>query len=239
MGIGAMIVFIAMVLVAGIAASVLIQTANRLEIQAMKTGQDTTRQVSTGLAIQDIEGQATGGVITEMTLTVRARAGSGDLDLSQTVIEVTDGATKTLLAYDNQFDRINETGTPEVFDSALWTGWALDNEHFGILVLQDADNSMSTDHPVLNQGDLAMLCINTASCFAPGISPRIDVTGLVSPEQGAPGIFRIPCAIITDFDSLRPQLSQAEQHKPFGCKNTHLSLFFLFFFLPLIFLYLS
>jgi flagellin FlaB len=202
MGIGAMIVFIAMVLVAGIAASVLIQTANRLEIQAMKTGQDTTRQVSTGLAIQDIEGQAAGGVITEMTITVRERAGSGDIDLSQTVIEVTDGTTKTLLTYDSaltQFARINETATPEVFDSALWTGWALDSEHFGILVLQDADTSMSTDHPVLNQGDLAMLCINTAVCFAPGVSPRIDVMGLVSPEQGAPGIFafRVPSSLTT------------------------------------------
>jgi len=57
MGIGAMIVFIAMVLVAGIAASVLIQTANRLEIQAMKTGQETTEEVSTGIGVEDITGQ--------------------------------------------------------------------------------------------------------------------------------------------------------------------------------------
>jgi flagellin FlaB len=200
MGIGAMIVFIAMVLVAGIAASVLIQTANRLEIQAMKTGQDTTRQVSTGLGIMDIEGQTSGGLITNMTITVRARAGSGDIDLRQTVIELTDGSTKTLLAYDNasnQFGLINATLTGEVFDSTVWTTWNLNNESFGILVLQDADNSMSTDYPVLNQGDLAMLCISTASCFGGGVNPRIDVTGLVSPEQGAPGIFafRVPSSL--------------------------------------------
>src|SRR5512137_2150758 len=109
MGIGAMIVFIAMVLVAGIAASVLIQTANKLEIQAMVTGQETTREVSTGLAVVDIEGQNTGGLITQMTITIRARAGSGDIDLSQTVVELTDGSVKTLLTYTPaalQFDLI-------------------------------------------------------------------------------------------------------------------------------------
>ena len=49
-GIGAMIVFIAMVLVAGIAASVLVQTSTRLESQAMKTGSDTIEEVATGVA---------------------------------------------------------------------------------------------------------------------------------------------------------------------------------------------
>ena len=58
-GIGAMIVFIAMVLVAGIAASVLVQTANRLESQAMTTGQDTTAEVATGIRVCDIEGHKT------------------------------------------------------------------------------------------------------------------------------------------------------------------------------------
>ena len=58
-GIGAMIVFIAMVLVAGIAASVLVQTANKLEMQAMETGSETTAEVATGIRVVDIEGEKT------------------------------------------------------------------------------------------------------------------------------------------------------------------------------------
>ncbi|MEM0493227.1 MAG: archaellin/type IV pilin N-terminal domain-containing protein, partial [Candidatus Thermoplasmatota archaeon] len=60
-GIGALIVFIAMVLIAGIAASVLVQTANRLEIQAMQTGEQTKGEVSTGLSVFDINGEHDNG----------------------------------------------------------------------------------------------------------------------------------------------------------------------------------
>jgi len=196
MGIGAMIVFIAMVLVAGIAASVLIQTANKLEIQAMVTGQETTREVSTGLAVIDIEGQNTGGLITEMTITVRARAGSGDIDLSQTVIELTDGSVKTLLTYSPtalQFNSsIDEDGN--IFNTGFWN---MTNEQFGILVLQDEDSSLTASNPVINRGDLVMLTINTDLCFSGGLDPRDDIWGLVSPEQGASGIFafRVPSSL--------------------------------------------
>jgi len=196
MGIGAMIVFIAMVLVAGIAASVLIQTANRLEIQAMTTGQETTREVSTGLAVIDIEGQAVGNVITDMTITVRARAGSGDIDLSQTILEITDGTAKTLLTYNptqRQFNlSTDETGS--IFGTGAWN---MTNEQFGILVLQDEDSSLSASNPVINRGDLVMLTINTAACFGGGLDPRDDIWGMVSPEQGASGIFafRVPSSL--------------------------------------------
>ena len=54
MGIGAMIIFIAMVLVAGIAASVLVQVANTLQMQALYTGQETIDEVATGIAVVDI-----------------------------------------------------------------------------------------------------------------------------------------------------------------------------------------
>jgi flagellin FlaB len=196
-----------MVLVAGIAASVLIQTANRLEIQAMVTGQETTREVSTGLAVIDIEGQNTGGVITDMTITVRARAGSGDIDLGQTVIELTDGSNKTLLTYDITASQFNLTsdGTGEVFSAALWNvgGNNLTNEQFGILVLQDEDGSLTATNPVINRGDLVMLCISTGSCFG-GLDPRDDIWGLVSPEQGASGIFafRIPSSLTEEVYDL-------------------------------------
>jgi len=205
MGIGAMIVFIAMVLVAGIAASVLIQTANKLEIQAMVTGQETTREVSTGLQIVDIEGLNSGGKIVNLTLTVKARAGSGDIDLGQTIIEITDGGNKTLLTYVPAARQFNKTSdaleTGNIFTDGLWNE---SNEQFGIYVLQDDDTSLSSNNAVLNRGDLVMLCIGSGRCFTKGgaiwgLDPRDDVWGLVSPEEGSPAIFsfRVPSSLTT------------------------------------------
>ena len=70
-GIGSMIIFIAIILVAGIAASVIIQTMNSMEQQAMKTGEETTEEVSTGISIFDIKGYApTIGNIDNMTINI-------------------------------------------------------------------------------------------------------------------------------------------------------------------------
>ena len=92
-GIGAMIVFIAMVLVAGIAASVLIQTSTTLESQALTTGKETTAEVSSGLDVVNIEGYKSGaGTIDMLAIAVRPRAGSADIDLAQTVIEISDSS---------------------------------------------------------------------------------------------------------------------------------------------------
>jgi flagellin FlaB len=56
-GIGSMIVFIAIVFVAGIAATVLVQTSTELERQTLETGDETISDVASGLKLEGVEGQ--------------------------------------------------------------------------------------------------------------------------------------------------------------------------------------
>jgi flagellin FlaB len=184
MGIGAMIVFIAMVLVAGIAASVLIQTANRLEIQAMKTGQETTNEVATGIGVEDITGAVTGGTISDIAITVSPRSGSNDVDLSNTVVEISDSTSKYILGYNST----NWAAAPDaagVFATAAFPGT---NNQFGVIVLEDADGSCQQTNPVINRGDHVLLTISADTVFG-GLLERTDIWGKVIPENGAPGVF--------------------------------------------------
>ena len=51
-GIGAMIVFISLILVAAVASAVIIQTAEKLQQNAQRTGDDTSDELSGKLTIQ-------------------------------------------------------------------------------------------------------------------------------------------------------------------------------------------
>lgn len=227
MGIGAMIVFIALVLVAGIAASVLIQTAGMLEKRGMETGQQTTAEVSTGIKITDIEGhhnlcrmtynQSTGlfwnysgrddGVAGEsmglrkwrnysrihnMTISCTPRAGSMSIDLSTTLVEISNSSRKCLLTYDSSQYQ-TAVDTDGVFGTSAFE---LGPDDFGIIIIEDYDSSCGQISPVINRGDMIMLTINTSACFF-GLEGREDVWGTVIPEEGASAIFsfRIPASL--------------------------------------------
>jgi len=225
-GIGAMIVFIAMILVAGIAASVLVSTSNTIQIQALATGQQTTKEVASGLSVFEISGQVnvTGGTkydINYTAITVKARPGSGDIDLNNTYILISDGSTKALVRYGHmnstQIYIAKASTAGDLFTRLSGDDWDCCNyENFGIAVLQDYDSSVTEYNPVINRGDKAVLFVRCgaqptgdstaqAGVFAQEISERTDVFGRIIPEIGAPGVisFSAPMSYVDTIYKLQ------------------------------------
>ena len=89
-GIGTLIVFIAMVLVAAIAAGVLINTAGFLQTQAEATGEESTDLVSERIDVTSevgIVGIEANGELSEIRLSVSGAPGADQIDLSETTIQ--------------------------------------------------------------------------------------------------------------------------------------------------------
>ena len=219
-GIGAMIVLIAMILVAGVAASVLISTSNTLQSQALKTGSQTTREVASGLSVYSVIGQVnvTGNASVGYTyndiwclaITVAPKPGSDKIDLNNTYILISDGTRKSLLTYagynNSSFWDADVNGDLFGTTDIVWTN--LSSEQFGIGVLQDYDGSMSQTNPVLTRGDKAVLYVFTndsTGVFGDQISERKEIFGRVIPEIGAPGVisFTSPKAYVDKIYTLQ------------------------------------
>ncbi|MCD6411466.1 MAG: flagellin [Thermoplasmata archaeon] len=197
-GIGTLIVFIAIILVAAVAASVLIRTGENLQQRANKVGLQTTREVSSGLVITDVTGYTDENKthITHLALVVRPRAGSQDIDLRHTVLYIQYDRL-AILSYSEDLGytapRVSEKG---VFHTLNVT---LNATTYGVIVIHDADESICRNHG-MNIGDSAMIIVNLSASFnSSGLPPRGSISGKLVPEIGAPGTFSVvaPCVFTT------------------------------------------
>ncbi|MFA4647562.1 flagellin [Pyrococcus kukulkanii] len=193
-GIGTLIVFIAMVLVAAVAAGVIIGTAGYLQQKAQATGRQTTQEVASGIKILDVYGYVnsstpSNGTITKLAIFVAPNSGSNGIDLSKVKIVLTDG--KKLVVYNYSGKLYNGTITDLFSITKVWENAT--NTSFAVVVIQDGGNKMTEDHPALEWGDVVALCLSTEiftdqKTGENGIGSSVRLIGKVIPEVGAAGV---------------------------------------------------
>ena len=169
-GIGTLIVFIAMVLVAAIAAGVLINTAGLLQTQAEATGEESSQQVSDRLQIQSATGVVANEKITAVNLTVTKAPGADDIQLENVTYQfVTEDEVIT--------DVVNGTGS----GSSIGT------------VTAETDDSVITD-----RSDRYLLNFTAATALGGDLEGGASVQVTLTTAAGASTVaeLRVPDSLV-------------------------------------------
>ena len=119
-GIGTLIIFIALVLVAAVAAGVLVNTAGDLQSKAAATGEDAQAGVSNQIDVVSATGidSDDNKEIETVELVVKKSAGSDDIDLSQATVQYNSGSALETLTYDDTSAGASAFATTDVKGTA-------------------------------------------------------------------------------------------------------------------------
>lgn len=170
-GVGTLIIFIAMILVAAVAATVLIYSTGTLQQKAIKTSKEATAQVSSNILVERVIGDRVNSTvpglqpgIQSLSIRLKPDVGTISLDLRQVIITIRSSEFTWDLNYSNIS---NVPGT------------------FGARPIRDEDGSFSADTPVLNSGDLADIEFETMNYTSPILIPRQTIILSLNQELGA------------------------------------------------------
>lgn len=122
-GVGTLIIFIAMVLVAAVAAAVIIGTSGDLQQRAQTTGKEATEEVSSNLRVIGVYGirNSTAVDIWQLKFQLTLAAGSKDVPMDELVIRFADGNNERLYKHDTAptfaLEWVRGDGTDDVIKS--------------------------------------------------------------------------------------------------------------------------
>jgi archaellin len=164
MGIGTMLIFIAMALVAAVAAGVLLSTGYLVQQQAQTTGHKAIADVATTFWIHEVygdRGTTYSDYIRDIYIKIALEAGSPDVNLSEVIIQVSDSITAVELKY-------GTTATATTYSATA---------------LCDPEGVFSAQNPRVTQGTLIKV---TIAAYTAGlrIGTQDDVWIRVIPKHG-------------------------------------------------------
>lgn len=231
-GIGTLIIFIAMVLIAAVAASVLIQTSGVLQQKAQSTGKQATQEVSSNLVVKSIEGiraknssTSMAGNISLLKMKVGLNVGSSPVDLNQMVISISDGINNNDLIYgsneksygtvmsDFSGSASADTNLEKLLTSTQAYPGANAAYFFTVSKIRDEDVSFSQGSPIMNTGDLVTIYVSTVSGADLGyatIGPvttsgsQKDSTLYIAPRTTVSLVFTPEAGTVTSVDFVAP-----------------------------------
>jgi flagellin FlaB len=187
-GIGTLIVFIAMILVAAVAASVIIQTAENLQQRAYAVGKQTIRDVSSGLQVIEVTGytDVNKTKIQYLAIAISPRAGSLDIDLNRTLLYLKLNNFSVLSL--NLALKVSSNGYTSIFH-ALDLG-QLNGTNYGIISIHDRDDSIIKTNG-MSATDQAIFLVNLSAVLSEtgGLMPGEVLEGTLVPDFGGSGVF--------------------------------------------------
>jgi len=170
-GIGTLIIFIAMVLVAAVAAIMLLYSTGELQQKATITAKDAPSKVTTNIVVDSVYGDRVNFTVPGLqpgiqgiSIRIKPEVGTVSMDLRQIIITKMNSSEDVVLKYSNNSNTVNS---------------------FGASTVRDEDRSFSADAPVLNSGDLVDIEFHTLDYTKPILIPRQTISLSVNQERGA------------------------------------------------------
>jgi flagellin FlaB len=199
MGIGAMIILIAVLLISAIAAIIIINVGGRLQQRSLNTGKQAEKGTINGVEVVSIMGTdgSAGRDIEHFEVIIKLQPGSDVLNLNNTAVFIhSPGRSQTLVYNESAGDTANEAATTSDFTVEWLTQSDLYQEGY------------------LSRGEIIKLRFNyfdnSPGDTTGGIGPEQDMELKIVPRTGAVTIisFRTPKHINEQREPLWPKETQ-------------------------------